>query len=272
MTALATALREIHFSIPSYVLNVAFNPPQRTWRTAPISLDEQILTKIIRPRVLVDCDLVGGAYSLVSLEGLNPTYLDTYSMVYDIPGERTQYREIMSVLSIGYLPYAGAYSDMNPGIGMVAPQSMNSLTGAIQRVSDSVGGVPPISNAYVELIGPRSILVRDQARVTSSYILRCMLANDEHLNNLNPRYWIAFSKLCVLAVQAYIYNELYIRIDQMYLTGGQELGAVKEYVSTLSEANLNYQTYLLEKWQATAFMNDTHAYNRFIKLQLNSAV
>lgn len=272
MSALATALREIHFSIPSYILELAFNPPSRTWRTAPISLDEHILSKVLRPRVMTDCNLVGGAYSMVSLEGLNPDFIDTYSMVYEIPPERTQFREIMSVLSIGYLPFAGAYSDMNPGIGMVSPQSMNSLTGAMQRVADSVGGVPPISNAYVELIGPRSVLVRDQARVTSSYILRCMLANDEQLNNLNPRYWIAFSKLCILAVQAYIYNELFIRIDQSYLVGGQELGAVKEYVSSLSEANLNYQTYLLEKWQASAFMNDTNAYQRFIKLQLNSAV
>lgn len=219
-----------------------------------------------------DCNLIGGAYSLVSLEGLSPTYADTYSMVYEIPAERTQFRDIVSVLSIGYLPYAGAYNDMSPGIGMVSPQSMNALTGAIQRVADSVGGIPPISNAYVELIGPRAVLLRDQARVTSSYILRCMLANDEQLNNLNPRYWITFSKLCVLAVQAYIYNELYIKIDQSYLVGGQELGSVKEYVSNLSEANLNYQTFLLEKWQASAFMNDTNAYDRFIKLQLNSAV
>jgi len=272
MSALATALREIHFSIPTRALQEAFTPPDATWRKAPISLDEQIMAKVLRPRVLSDCNLMGGAYCIVSLEGLNPTYVDTYSMVYEIPGDRTQYRDIMSVLSIGYLPFAGAYSDMNPGIGMVAPQSITSLSSAAQRVADSVGGVPPISNAYVELIGARSVLVRDQARVTSSYILRCMLANDEQLNNLNPRYWIPFSKLCVLAVQAYIYNELYIRMDLMYLAGGQELGAFKDYVLSLSEANLNYQTYLLEKWQVSAFMNDTNAYQRFIKLQINPAV
>jgi hypothetical protein len=209
---------------------------------------------------------------MVSLEGLQPVYTDTYNMVYDIPAERTQFRELMSVLSVGYLPHVGAYNELNSGIGMTTPQSMNTLTTAVQRVADSVSGVPPVSNAYVELVGPRTVLIRDTSRVTSSYLLRCMLANDDQLNNLNPRYWIAFSKLCVLAVQAYIYNELYIKIDQSYLVGGQELGAVKEYVSTLSEANLNYQTYLLEKWQAAAFMNDTHAYTRFIKLQLNSAV
>ena len=94
----------------------------------------------------------------------------------------------------------------------------------------------------------------------------------ENLNNISPRSWEAFAKLCVLAVKAFIYNELLIEIDQAYLQGGQELGAFKNYVDGLSDANDMYLTHLKEVWMVTAVMNDVHAHTRIIKLMVNPAV
>ena len=63
-----------------------------------------------------------------------------------------------------------------------------------------------------------------------------------------------------------------IKIDQAYLTGGQELGAFKNYVENLSDAEENYQTYLKEVMQKVFFMNDSSNYNRFIALQMNPSI
>ncbi len=269
MSAIAKALDEIKFTIPMQVLRVAFQEEQYSWRRMPISMDEQILNRVLRPRVLVDCNLVGGITVNIPLDGITPAYIDNYSSVYEVPKDLTQNRSIVSVLSVGYMPYAAAFNTAGLGYGNVAPTSMNDITSAAQRVADSLSGVPPVSNAHVSLIGENTVLLRDQFRVTSAYILRCILSNDENMNNISTRSWHAFAKLCQLAVKSFIYNTMLVKMDQAYLQGGQELGAFKSYVETLSDSEEMYQTHLREVWQVTAFVNDTYAYDRFLKLQIN---
>lgn len=272
MNPIAKALDEVKFRIPDQVLKETFKDERPTWRKAPVSLDELIMTKVIRPRVLVDCNLVGGQMVLVPLEGIAPDFVDNFNMVYHIPKDRTNNRSIVSVASVSYMPYAAAFNSGGLGYGNIAPSSMNEVANAAQRVADSVSGVPPISNANAELIGENTVLIKDQFRVTSVYILRCLLANEEQLNNISPRSYLHFAKLCEMAVKSYIYRTLLIRIDQAYLHGGQELGAMKNYVESLSDAEEMYQTTLNEIWRPTAFMNDQQSYTRFIKLQINPAV
>lgn len=269
MSIFAKALDEIKFKIPIEVLREAFKDDLYNWRQAPVSLDDQIMTKVIKPRVMLDANLVGGQQIIVSLEGLTPNYIDTYTMIYEIPLDYTNFREIMAVLSIGYMPTSTTFNSMGVGMGMVSPRSASDLMSAAQRVGDSVSNIPAISNATVDLIGANTILVRDRTRVTNIYQLRCIVANENNMNNINPRSWLNFSTLCVHAVKSYIYNRLLIAIDRAYLTGGQELGAFKSYVETLSDAEENYQTYLKEVWRPTAFCNDALSYQRLIRLQIS---
>ena len=272
MNPIAKALDEIKFTIPEQVLREAFKDDRAYWKKAPVSLDEQILTKLIRPRVLVDCNLVGGQMVNVPLEGLTPDFVDNYNLVYHIPKDRTDNKTIISVASVSYMPYAGAYNSSGLGYGNISPQSMNEVASASQRVADSVSSVPPISNANASIIAENTVLIKDQFRVTSVYILRCLLANDEQMNNISPRSYPAFADLCKLAVKSFIYRTLLIKIDQAYLQGGQELGAMKSYVESLSDSEEMYQTHLREVWRPTAFMNDHASYTRFIKLQMNPGV
>lgn len=230
------------------------------------------MTKIIKPRVLVDANLVGGQMAIIPLEGLPAKYMDTYSVVFEIPMDRTAGREIVSVLSIGYLPQVNSFNGMGNGIGTINPNSMSDLMSAAQRVADSHSNIPVISNATCDLVGFNTVLVRDQIRVTSAYQIRCMLANELNLNNINPRSYLAFSKLCILAVKAYIYTRLIIAMDQAYLSGGQELGAMRTYVESLADSNEMYETHLREVWQKTAFMNDVPSFDRFIKLQISPGI
>lgn len=210
--------------------------------------------------------------AIISLEGLPPKYIDTYTVIFEIPTDRTAGREIVSVLSIGYLPQMAAFNTAGNGMGTVSPNSMSDLMSASQRVMDSHSNVPTISNATCDLVGFNTLLVRDQMRVTAAYQIRCMLANESNLNNINPRSYLAFTKLCTLAVKSYIYNHLLISIDQAYLQGGQELGSFRSYVESLADSEEMYRTYLTEVWQKTAFMNDNPSFSRFIKSQLSPGI
>lgn len=272
LNTLSKALDEIKFTIPIQVLEEAFREKRPYWKTAPIGLDELILTKVIRPRVLVDCNLVGGMMTNVPLEGLTPEFVDNYNLVYRVPKDRTNNRSIVSVASVGYMPYATAFNSAGMGYGAVAPLSMNEVSNTAQRVADSVSGVPPISNHDITLVGENTILIKDQFRVTTAYVLRCILSNEENLNNISPRSYITFAELCIWAVKAYIYNTLYIRVGQAYLEGGQELGEMKSYIDSLQDANENYRTFLAEKWRPTAFMNDQASYKRFLRIQISPAI
>lgn len=271
MSAITKALQEIRFSIPDQVLRAAFLR-QHQWGTMPVSLDQAIMQKVIGPRVMVDANLVGGAFAMIPLANVPTQYIDPYSLIFHIPKELTQGRTILSALSVSYMPASGAWSDGTSNYGLANMGNVSNVASVMQRLSDSVSNLPPISNAYVDLIGENTVLVRNQARIMQSYILRCLLNNDENLNNISPRSWEAFAKLCVLAVKAFIYNELLIEIDQAYLQGGQELGAFKNYVDGLSDANDMYLTHLKEVWMVTAVMNDVHAHTRIIKLMVNPAV
>lgn len=269
MSIFSKALDEIKYTIPRQVLTEAFKDTTNNWRQAPVSLDEQIMNKVIKPRVLLDANLIGGQETLVSLEGLASLYIDTYTVVFEIPAERLNFREIMSVLSIGYLPYSATYSSFGSGVGVVNPNSLNDVLSAGQRVGNAMSSIPVVSNATAELIGYNTVMIRDQVRATNAYQLRCVLANDANLNNINLRSYPDFAKLCQLAVRSYIYNTLLIKIDNAYLQGGQELGSFKNYVESLADSEEMYQTYLREVWGAVAFMNDVTSYERFIKLQIS---
>lgn len=271
MNAVMKAVDELKFRIPFEVLREAFKDDYTGWRKSPVSLDEQMLSKVIRPRVIVDTNLVGGEMVIISLNGLAPIYSDVGVSVYEIPASLTQFRTIISVLSVSYLPYA-ASSYGSLGSGGVQPSSMNDVSSAAQRVGDAMSSIPVISNAVAEIIAHNTVSIRDQFRATGMYQMRCVLANDENLNNISPRSYHAFATLCELAVKAYIYNKLIIRIDQAFLQGGQELGAMKDYVQGLSDSNQMYLDHLRNVWQVTAYCNDSSNYNRFIKLMCNPGI
>lgn len=271
-TALSKALDHIKYTIPRAVLEKAFSDNLYNWRQAPVGLDQLIKDKVIKPRVMLDADLIGGVQTLVNLDGLTGQFSDNFTVIYQIPPDRVSHREIMSVLSVNYLPYASSFNSMGLGMGTVNPTAQNDVLSAGQRVMDSHSNIPAITTATCELIGFNTVLIRDPMRITQAYQLRCYLGNDENLNNINPRSYIHFSKLCELAVKSYIYNKLYLNMDQAYLQGGQELGSFKNYVESLSDAENMYGTFLAEVWAKVAYMNDQTTHNRFLRSMMSPGI
>jgi len=271
MDAIAKALDTIKRTIPREILKIAFLDHRPNWRSvsAPISLDEQLLVKVIRPRVLVDANIYSSNEVIVPIEGLREEYIDDFTVMIEIPPEMVNNRQIVAVKSIGYLPYAVSFSAFGAGVGTVGPSGITDLTGAGQRVGDAASNIPPVSEATCDLVGYNTVVIRNFRRITAAYHLRCLVANEENLRNINPKSYFDFAELCKLAVKSHIYNELIVKLDKAYLSGGQDLGMVKQYVDNCVDAEDMYITFLKEKWSRIAIMNDVNSHQRFIKVQIN---
>lgn len=273
LNPISNAVREIQMTIPAQILTEVFGREDyRNWRrAAPVSVDEMIKSKVIRPRVLKDCNLIGGREAIISLEGLSPSVVDdSYAAIYNVPLERTGNRELMSVLSVNYIPSGSAFGG-GPGMAYASsnPIAISDVQSVGQRVMDSVSNIPHICSAQAELIGYNTVIIRDSMRATHPYELRCIVANDENLSNISPRSYPNFARACALAVKSYIYNQLIIRINQGVLEQGQELGVFKQIVEEYRESEEQYQDYLKLVLRKVFFMNDMTSHDRYISIQIN---
>jgi hypothetical protein len=96
MIAIKKAVDEIKYSIPMEILQQVFVKPSKHWRDAPASLDDAIISTVIRSQVMVDMDLVGGTEVYIPLWMSPSKLVDLYMTVYNIPKDLTQGRSITS--------------------------------------------------------------------------------------------------------------------------------------------------------------------------------
>lgn len=262
MNAINYALNNLKFGIPLQVLNLAFLESSDIVNKT-LSLDEMIMSKLLRPRVLVDANVVGGVMLRVNLEDCRITSVSNREVIIDVPKIVTGGRSIMSALSLvsnfmiaSQLPNVGESPLLSAGANM-----MNNLS------TENI-----IQTARLEIIGENIILVQEPSTSLVPGILRCMVENNSNLENINPRSYPKFYKLCLLAVKSYIYNTLKIKIDQGYIYGGHELGSITEIIDTFADAEELYQEYLAGTWKRVAFLNDTDSKNRYIKSMLGNTL
>lgn len=272
MDAIRKAVADLRFSaIPKALLEKAFFSPSLDWRQpTQNNLEEQIINLVIKPKVLVDCDIVGGEQTMIPLEGLTFDKPNPRTTVIRIPKSRTNGRSIMSVLNVSFLSYSlmsGYGQQASYGSGLAFSNNDNSaLMGATGAMLAAMDNIPVTSTADCKLIAENTISVIDVVSFSQNAYLRCTIANDENLNNIQIRSYSAFSKLVEYAVKAYIYNALIVEVDRAEMVAGMDLGVFKSILESYSDAHQTYHDYLREKWQAIALMNDTAAYHRFAKL------
>ena len=259
------ALDEIKFRIPKQILDLVF--VQRTnvwgntnWKNNVISIDECIMSTVIRPRVLVDCNLVGGAEVFIPLASVPAERTNDYTTVYRIPKNLTQGRSIISALSV-------SYSDPNrmANYGTAAYQNNSSMMHLGSAVMNAQGQIPYSTTAQVQHIGENVVMVRDSTIMPANIYLRAIIENDKEMNHIQLKSYRHFSELAVRAVKAYIYNEYRIRLDMGELIAGQNLGAIKEVIESYADAEELYQTYIRETWAKVALMNDRESWTRMYR-------
>ena len=118
-SALEIALVKIHSSIPPEILEYTF--ANRELRNEVVSIDDMILQKVIRYRVIKDMNTEGGKFKEILLrrEYMEPLYrnYDDNMMhtgrwsVYRIPAEEREGRPIVEVTN---LKFRGAYAGYQP--------------------------------------------------------------------------------------------------------------------------------------------------------------
>lgn len=264
MTPITKALDEIKNRIPRAILEVVFDT--RTWasKNIPISIDEQIMLKVIRPRVMVDIDLVGGIEARISLDGLPQIQTNDYTIVVRIPKEKTQGRSISSVLN---LTFSDPHAISNFGTASLSNNSF--MLNAAQGLVDAHGAIPNASAGRCQLIGDNVVMVSELYLMPANAYLRCILANDSQLSHLQMASYPAFADLCVMAVKAYIYNEHIVKMDMGELRGGQSIGVFKSIIESYADQDELYREYLKGPWRRVAKMNDMESWDRIIRSRVS---
>lgn len=266
MNPITKAIDEVKFRIPRQILNIVFADKFYNVRQARAnSMDDHILNRVIRPRVLENCDLVGGLEASIPLEGLKFEYTENlYHTVVHIPKARTQGRTINSVLNVAFVSPAmvsvlgtnGMYTDCSTSAVAIGGQAaMNAMTPTASP-----------STARVQLIGENTVLIHDNLTGFGIGYLNCVLGNDEYMSHLQIRSFLPFCRLCELAVKSYIYNEYVVTLDQGQVQGGHEIGAFKSVIEGYADAETMYQEFLSTKWARVALMNDTISHNKYLRL------
>lgn len=267
MDLISYCLNEIRMQIPEQILQAGFTIDEPPQVVSVTSLDEKILSKVLKKRVFRDCNVLGGIEMVIPLNNVAPIYYEYFYTVYRIPNDLTMNREIISALNITNMPGTGLFGNGGLQYGSFSGMGTHHdipLANVANRIGSAAAPDGVLTNAHLELIGPNTVLVYANYRVLSNFGLRVIVENNPNFTNISPRSYKAFSLMCVLAVKSYIYNKLIIPLNSGILASGQDLGVFKSIVESYSEAEEEYRTYLNEKMGSILYMNDTTRYNRLI--------
>ena len=256
MNALINAIKDVKFNIPKEVLNIAFiEYGIDSINNQIISLDDRILNTVLRPIVLVDCNLVGGIDTDIDLSLTDilrqPDYGYIINIDKNVTGGRSilcAYEIICNVIAGPSYPVSGGSSFNAAGINMY-----NNLT------THNI-----IHSSKLEVIGENKILLHDPGIFIVSGAIRVRLENSPNMGNLPPASYPAFSKLCVLAVKAWIYNHTIVKLNQGYIYKGHELTRITSIIEGYESAMEEYNEMLVKKMRKVLFMSQSESRTRFI--------
>lgn len=278
MSALMYVVNEVKSYIPHEILYYALMLDEVPETANLTSLDDKLIHKVIRKRVWLDTNIVGGMEMVVPLNLTQPLFYENFYTVYRVDKSLTLNREIVSALGLSSMPVnAGFGNPITGGPGgfstpfqssSVCGQGYNPVMSVANRIGDSAAISGLIHNAHLELVGPNTVLVNQHYRMLANLGLRCIVENESNFNNIQPRSWKALGQLCLLATKAYIWTKLIVNMNSGVLAGGQELGMFRSIVEGYESAEEDYRTYLEEVWAPVSFMNDNSRYARYLSSML----
>lgn len=259
--------RIINFGIPKAILNMAFLSRHMVDRYTLDTLESQIRTKVIDARVLVDLNIVHGTMMTIPLAACKRLDGDFYTATYHIPKELTAGKKVTSVYHVtsaaGMITTA-ASANNSQGIytsTFTGYAKSGALFGAMNQLSKSVEPVPVVSNALCYLIGENTVHIKDTVIVPATMHLRVFVENDENLNHIQVPYYTVFHELIEVAIQAYIYNNLTLEQDNVFINSGGELNKFRDIVESYSDAEMLYREKLEEAHKSMA-LNDPESQRR----------
>lgn len=263
MSAINIAVRDILRKIPRRVLERTFKVEHRFTRFSPTNIEQQILQKVIRPVVLMDCNLIAGIDALIDLSRVPREDLPDFTSVYRINKELTNGRTILQALHIRFIQ-----PNVNNNLSMGGLCGRSGILMGAKAVVDAAADIPNVSTHHVEVIGENMIRVFGSSYIPLSSFLHCVVEYDDNMQSLSPRSWPIFSEACVLATKAYIYNELDIEIDEGEILGGHSFGAIRRIVDGYSDAAEQYDEFRRERLQKVLNMQEGARMNEYLQLMV----
>lgn len=265
--------RLIKFAIPKPILNMAFLSRYANDYYTLDTLESKIREEVIQPRIYVDCTLVHGTEMTIPLAKCERIDGNYYTATYRIPKTLTQGKRVTSVLEVTASAGSLVTNDATMGAGgsglytnnMTGYQTYGSVHGAANQLLRSVQPIQNVSNALVYLVGDNMIFIKDSVMVPGTMMLRVLVENDENFNHIQPAWYPTFYELVTIAVKAYIYNNLVIEQDNVFIASGGELNRFKEIVDSYSDMEELYAE-KLEEWYKCAMLNDPESSRRHYQM------
>ena len=91
------AIADAKFSIPMQILKRVFLNNVSVWSPRNTSIEEQIKALVL-PKVLADCDIMGGTKVYIQTSMLAREYTDQFTVIFHIPKSMTQGKTTPGVL------------------------------------------------------------------------------------------------------------------------------------------------------------------------------
>ena len=260
-------------TIPYEILHAAMTYGEDPQVSALSSIEDKLVNKVIKKRVLLTCNVIGGIEHFVPINMLQPTFYENMYTVYQVPADLVMNKQIVSALTLSYMPGSGFMGGQMSGYSgngsIVAPGSPDMYSSnPVMNVAGRIGAAAAmngvLTNAHLEIVAYNTIAVYANFRTLTNFGIWVVLENDNNLNNLSPRSYEKLAILCTLATKSYIYNKLIVPLNMGYLSGGQDLGVFKSIVESYQSAEEDYNTYVQEVWGKVLFHADTARTNRLI--------
>ncbi len=264
LSALNIIMNEIHFNIPSDILNLAFTQ-NNNFRNPVTSVDDEISTEVLRKRFMVDLNLSSQETVSIPLTSCQLLFHDTTKTAFYVPKELTEGRSIVSVHNMlsGFHLHGDSQITNHKVTGAttldVASNIMNSLDNVNIR-----------QTSRIDLIGVNTVLIDEGMLQHLAVNLTVVLENETNLNNINPRAFKTLAMGAIYVTKAYIYNSLVIQINKGMLYSGHELSIIKDIIEDYKDAEEAYQEWYNNVWKVTAFTNNNKTMDKYISSMLGS--
>lgn len=242
------ALTRIMYSIPKTILRIAFYEKTKL-DPDMIAIEDLIKQNVIRKRVMVDLNLLGGKPKTIVLEH---RYLEKIQRntadgiintgqfsLYRIPPEEREYRPIIECTGITYPGRFGGSLINATGYG--GGVTMGSLAAEVLN-SHTLANSP--ARPMAEALSGELVRLTPAQHAHIDWVLSVRLAYDTELTNLSSSQIDTFSKICVAATKYYVYNELIIDIERGRIEAGYDLSSIRDVINSYSDQNDRYMELL----------------------------
>jgi hypothetical protein len=257
------AISDIRFKIPIEILNFTYlSKTLGMFNNTAYSLDERIRDEVITYKVMRDANLIGGTVINIPIHMHLQERVDMNKAVYYIPKEYTNGRRITTALSVAY--YAGL-----PSVQNALTSQQNLLMGMVSGILDSNVPVPQVSTARCQLIAENTVYVEDSFRIPDMVFLRAWIENPSDMSHLKLPSYRNFSRLCLYATRADIYNKNVIKMGEAYLDGGSEISQYRSIIEQYSDSIDMYEDYFDQVWGKISRFSDRESQRRAIRMGIS---